>query len=524
MKTLITTAMCTAIMSLSLATSSAIAQNQTDIRTAGGANDQAIVHDLGTEMGLLAAEDRFSGAVLLSKNGKPLFEHAYGLADRAHQAPNNVDTKFNMASVTKVFTAVAILQLVEQGKLSLNETLAEALPDYPNAEAARKITIHELLDHQSGLGDFFGEEYISNPANYRTLHDYLPLFASKPLLFEPGTKTAYSNAGFIVLGLIIERLSGVSYYDYVRDHIFKPTHMNDTGFWSSRDHVPNVASGYTRFASGGGPQSSNARSVSVLNATRGVSAGGSYSTVGDLTRFSEGLRTHKLLKADSFELMLSGGYGLLARSINNVRFVGHGGGAPGANSYFEMYPDQGYAVVILSNYDPPAAEMVAQRIRQQIVGAELHKSIRLSTAMLDQFAGKYAAVTMAVPNAQGTGPNMTMGPGGTPSNKGTGGLVLIGPGGAPPAGGSGGLVLIGPGGKPIGDQPIEISVDHDALRVTLGSGDVHEFVPLSTTDFFDRDTLSAARLTFTLDQWGRVTGLTIKGSGPIESIRAMKLP
>lgn len=506
MRVIVTRSVCAAAIFFALATSFAKPQHQAGDGSTHGARDVEIVDDLRAEMSRLVSEDRFSGAVLVSKDGAPLFARAYGIADRSRNVPNTVDTKFNMASVTKAFTAVAILQLTERGKLSLDETLAQALPDYPNAEAAQKITIRELLGHTSGLADFFGEEYTSHPDTYRTLHDYLPLFAGKPLLFEPGTKTAYSNAGFIVLGLVVERLSGETYYAYVRDHIFRPANMNATGFWSSKDRVPNVALGYTRFAPGGGAQPSTTRQVFALNTTRGVSAGGSYSTVRDLMRFAEGLRTHALLNAGSLELSLSGGYGLLARSLNNVRDLGHGGGAPGANTYFEMFPDQGYAVVILSNYDPPAAEIVAQRLRQEITGAEVPKAIRLPFAALQQFAGKYAAGQPA-PDARGSGPKM-----------------IVGPGAAPPAGGAGGLVLVGPGGGPIEAQPITIFVHRGALRVTLGTGDEHEFAPLSPTEFFDRDTLSAARLTFTRDEKGRVSGLTIEGSGPIASTRAMKLP
>jgi CubicO group peptidase (beta-lactamase class C family) len=443
-------------------------------------SDAEIVRDLRSEMDQLAAEDRFSGVVLLSKDGQPLFEHAYGFADHAFSAPNNVDTKFNMASMTKVFTTVAILQLVERGGISLDETLAKALPDYPNQEAASKITIHELLGHKSGLGDFFGAEFsASNPTNYRTLRDYLPLFATKPLLFEPGTRTSYSNAGFIVLGLVIEHVSGKSYYDYVQDQIFKPANMTDTGFWSYEDDVPNVALSYTRLAPGQSPggqqQSANTPRGVAPNFTRGQSAGSSFSCVEDLVRFSEALRNHKLLTPESIELILSGGYGLGTQSMNGVRSMSHAGGLPGANTSLEIYPDQGYAVVILSNFDPPVAQTVAQRLRHELVGAERLRAIQLPVAALAQFAGIYQA--------------------------------------APP-----------PGGPQVQDRPIVIAADREGLWVTLDMGDVHEFVPLSGTEFFDRDTLSSARLTFTKDEKGGVTGLRINGSGPIQAITAAKLP
>ena len=458
----------------------ALSQPASKTEASGRIGDAEIVRDLRSEMDRLAAEDRFSGAVLLSKDGRPLFEHAYGFADHAFAALNKVDTKFNLASCTKVFTAVAILQLVEQGKVSLDETLAKALPDYPNQEAASKITIHELLGHKSGLGDFFGAEYDeTNPDRYQTLRDYLPLFVNKPLLFEPGTRTAYSNAGFIVLGLVIEHLSGKSYYDYVREHILRPASMTDTGFWSYQDDVPNKALGYTSLLRGempGGQQQSRNTPRSVTpDLTRSQSAGSAFSTVEDLMRFSEALRTHKLLRPESVELILSGGHGLGAQSINGVRSMSHAGGAPGANTSLEIYPDQGYALVILSNFDPPVAQTVAQRLRHEIVGAQRLRAIQLPVAALAQFIGTYQA---ALP----------------------------------------------PGGPQVQDRPIVIAADREGLWVTLDVGDVHKFVPLSATEFFDRDTLSSARLTFTKDEKGGVTGLNINGGGPIQAITAAKLP
>ena len=458
----------------------ALSQPASKTEASSRIGDAEIVRDLRSEMNQLAAEDRFSGVVLLSKDGQPLFEHAYGFADHAFSAPNKVDTKFNMASMTKVFTTVAILQLVERGEISLDETLAKALPDYPNQEAASKITIHELLGHKSGLGDFFGAEFsASNPTNYRTLRDYLPLFATKPLLFEPGTRTSYSNAGFIVLGLVIEHVSGKSYYDYVQDQIFKPANMTDTGFWSYEDDVPNLALSYTRLAPGQSPggqqQSANTPRGVAPNFTRSQSAGSSFSCVEDLVRFSEALRNHKLLRPESIELILSGGYGWGTQSMNGVRSMSHAGGLPGANTSLEIYPDQGYAVVILSNFDPPVAQTVAQRLRHELVGAERLRAIQLPVAALAQFAGTYQA--------------------------------------APP-----------PGGPQVQDRPIVIAADHEGLWVTLDMADVHKFVPLSATEFFDRDTLSSARLTFTKDEKGGVTGLRINGSGPIQAITAAKLP
>src|SRR5712692_886096 len=161
-----------------------------------------------------AAEKNFSGVVLLAENGNQIMLRAWGDGIR-------VDTSFNLGSINKIFTQVAIGQLAAAGKLSLTDTIRKHLPDYPSP-VADKITLQQLIEHKSGLGDFFGPEYLAAPpSSLRKLSDFLPLFASKPLEFEPGSSQRYSNAGYIVLGLIIERLSGETYYDYVRDHITK---------------------------------------------------------------------------------------------------------------------------------------------------------------------------------------------------------------------------------------------------------------------------------------------------------------
>src|SRR5437899_13054039 len=159
-----------------------------------------------------AAEKNFSGVVLLAENGNPILLRAWGDGIR-------VDTKFNLGSINKIFTQVAIGQFAASGKLALTDTIRKHLPDYPSP-VADKITIQQLIEHKSGLGDFFGPEYLAAPpSSLRKLSDYLLLFVNKPLEFEPGTSQRYSNAGYIVLGLIIEAITRQSYYDYVREHV-----------------------------------------------------------------------------------------------------------------------------------------------------------------------------------------------------------------------------------------------------------------------------------------------------------------
>jgi len=337
------------------------------------------VKDIKVYLDKMVATDQFSGAILIAKNGKPIFEKAYGLASKAFNVPNRVDTKFNLASICKMFTAVAIAQLAEQGKLSFDAPVIKYLPDYPNKAVAEKITIHQLLTHTSGLGDYFNEKFEAKKSRLRTVQDYFSLFVDDPLRFEPGTKWRYSNAGFIILGAIIEKVSGQDYFDYVREHIFKSAGMNNTDFYETDRDVPNRAIGYTEIGPDNRAEPGPLRNNLVINAVKGSPAGGGYSTVEDLLKFDIALRRHKLLGEKFTNLITEGkvaategaandkyAYGFMTTLANGSRVVGHGGTSPGANCKLDMYLDLGYMVVVLSNYDPRGAERVADRFRERI--------------------------------------------------------------------------------------------------------------------------------------------------------------
>ena len=158
-----------------------------------------------------------------------IFAEAYGLADREHRIPNSLNTRFRIGSMNKMFTAVAVLQLVTAGKLKLDDPLIKYLPDYPNRELASKVTISQLLSHTGGTGDFFGPQFSARRLEFRTHEDYIKLFGNRPVAFEPGSRFEYSNYGFIILGAVIEKVSGESYYDYVHDHVYNPAGMISTG-------------------------------------------------------------------------------------------------------------------------------------------------------------------------------------------------------------------------------------------------------------------------------------------------------
>jgi len=298
---------------------------------------------------------------------------AYGLADKSKNAPNNAETKFNLGSMNKMFTAVAIAQLVEQGKLSFDDKVGKLLPDYPNKDVANKVTVHQLLTHTAGLGSYWNAKFDARRTQIKTVADYLSLFADEPLLFEPGARFEYSNSGFIVLGAIIEKVSGQSYYDYVREHIYKPAGMTSTDDYQMTDDTPNLAMGYTNLGPDDKPASGPRRPNTDTRPNRGGPAGGGYSTVGDLLRFATALLDHKLLSARSTDLVTTGkitmgmgkyGYGFGEAQINGYRMIGHNGGAPGIGSDLMIFPELGTVGVVMTNYDPPLMMQASRKARE----------------------------------------------------------------------------------------------------------------------------------------------------------------
>jgi CubicO group peptidase (beta-lactamase class C family) len=314
----------------------------------------AIPAELEKNLDGMVKSSEFSGAVLVAKNGYPIFRKAYGLASREYGAHNRLDTKFNLGSINKVFTQIAIGRLIEQGALSLDDTIGKHLPDYPNQQARDSVTVRHLLAMTSGIGDIFNEKFRSTPKDrLRTIADYLPLFASEPLAFEPGTRFLYSNGGYVTLGAIIEKVSGQSYYDYARENIFKPVGMDNTDYYQADDITPNCASGYSRPR-----ENSPLINNFYTRAARGSSAGGGYSTVDDLLKFANALESGELRIPD-FQSQTGPPMGNGELNI--------GGGAPGINASLSAKVAGVYTIIVLSNLDPPSAETVANQIRVWLV-------------------------------------------------------------------------------------------------------------------------------------------------------------
>ncbi len=290
----------------------------------------------------------FSGSVLVAKNGEVQFEKAYGLANRRYEIPNKTSTRFNVGSITKDFTKVAIGQLAQAGKLKLDVPILTYLPDYPNKDVAQKITIQQLLEHRSGLGDIFTPRaWERNPMQFHTLKSYLDFFAPDALQFEPGKGQRYSNYGYVVLGAIVEAVSGEDYFDYVQKHVFEPAGMTGSGFFEPREIVRDLATGHTMR----GPNGPLPQPAENTNLRAPIPAGGSHSTARDLLAFDRALRSGKLLDAEQTRAFF--------RGDPTGPWVG-AGGSPGVNAVIGS--DGRWTVVVLTNIDPPTGEKFGEAL------------------------------------------------------------------------------------------------------------------------------------------------------------------
>jgi CubicO group peptidase (beta-lactamase class C family) len=335
-----------------------------------------IVKNLDDLMTRLSAAGAFSGAVLLAKDGKPVFRKAYGFASRAYGVSNRPGTRFNIGSVTKAFTGVAVAQLAQAGKLSFDDTVGKHLPDYPNAAVRDTVTIHQLLTHTAGIVRVprLSEAAMAIRPRLRTVKSWWPLFAERPPDFAPGSRWRYSNEGYIILGSIIEKVSGESYFDYVDRHVFAPAGMTSSAFLELDHDEPNVATGYTRVGARTPAEVEKRLNDRLLAPVKGLPSGGAYSTVDDLLRFERALFGGRLLSAELTRRVTKGqvetgeagrryGYGLEDEVVQGTRIVFHSGAVPGSEARFEVYPDLGYTVVSLCNCD---YQVVHRRLRDWI--------------------------------------------------------------------------------------------------------------------------------------------------------------
>jgi CubicO group peptidase (beta-lactamase class C family) len=337
-------------------------------------SDDEITTRIGNCLTKLIEDEEFSGAVMVSKNGRILVKKAFGKASKTYEVPNQIDTKFNIASVGKVFTGLAVAQLVEQEKLSFDDPISNYLSaDWLNPEVSEKIQIKHLLTHTSGLGDYFRDAYKQNVIPYfKNLDDYKSLIVDDTLMFEPGTRFSYSNTGMLLLGVVIENVTNEEYFTYLKKKIFEPIGMFNTDGYSKDIPVKNRATGYTKTYEDGEVVWNNHQYTRIM---RGSPSGGIYSTIEDLHKYDIALRSNKLLSPEYSKMLFEGRADLNA-SFHSIgffvsegvagRIASHSGDGRGMNCQFKMYLDSGYTVIVLSNYSAPSANIVANVASQLI--------------------------------------------------------------------------------------------------------------------------------------------------------------
>jgi D-alanyl-D-alanine carboxypeptidase len=309
----------------------------------------------------LSQRELFSGIVTVARGGKPLAVVSVGYADRKQRTPITAQTRFNLASLGKIFTAVCIGQLIDRGTVSLDDRVGRFFPDYPNQTVREQVTVGMLLSHMAGLGDFLGRRTPAQVQNgAHRADEFMPLYDEDEPQFPPGTAVSYSNAGLALAGAIVEKVSGEPYPQYLRRHVFAAAGMSDSDPNNIPRRLPRLAKPYTRSASG--TRQEAAREL-------GNPAEGAISTAADLVRFAAALREGRLIRPATLALLESPhpgsptyGYGFGVGETYGETWVGHGGALPGVSTSLTMVLQSPYTIVVLSNQDPPSAQYAAAPI------------------------------------------------------------------------------------------------------------------------------------------------------------------
>ncbi len=335
--------------------------------------------------------NRFMGSVLVARDTKVLLDKGYGYSNLEWKVPNTPSSKFRLGSVTKQFTAACILLLEERGKLNINDPVKKYMPDAP--AAWDKVTIYNLLTHTSGIPSFTGfPDYASTEAFATTPEKLVARFRDKPLEFEPGTKWNYSNSGYVLLGYLLEKISGESYRQFVQENIFTPLGMKDSGYDSNSTIIEHRAAGYT-------PGPDGVKNAGYIDMTIPLSAGALYSTTEDLLRWEQGLMGGKLLNTESLQKMTTPfkndyALGLGVRTVGGRKVIEHGGGIEGFNTMLLYEPADKLTVVVLSNLNGSAPNEIATKLAaiahgESVVLPSERKEVAVSPVILSGYVGAY---------------------------------------------------------------------------------------------------------------------------------------
>jgi CubicO group peptidase (beta-lactamase class C family) len=355
---------------------------------AGLAQDTARMSDVVKAQ---SAGDRFMGSVLVAKDGTTVFEQSSGWANIEWKIPNTAVTKFRLGSMTKQFTAAAILLLEEQGKLKVEDPLSKFIPSAP--EAWKSVTLYHLLTHTSGVPSFTDlSEYGTWKLSPENPAQMMAHIRDKPLDFTPGEKFKYSNSGYVLLGWVVELASGQSYETFLREHVFRPLGMNDSGYDSNTAVIPQRASGYV-------PGPSGLTNAPYIDMHVPGGAGALYSTTADLLRWTQGLFGGKLLSAASLEKMTtpfksSYAFGLVVSTVKGHKVISHEGGIEGFNTQLTYYPESKVTVVVLANVNGTAVGELAGQLAALAFGETVtlsaeRKEVEVPVAVLQRYVGVY---------------------------------------------------------------------------------------------------------------------------------------
>ena len=333
--------------------------------------------------------DQFSGSVLVSKDGKILFKKSYGMANYELNVPNTTKTKFRLASLTKSFTAIAIMQLQEKGLLTVEDFLNKYIPDFKNGG---KITIHHLLTHTSGIPNFTVVENFETRVTPYTLTEIINKFKDKSLEFTPGEKFKYSNAGYYLLGYIIEQVSKKEYGSYIKQHILTPLKMSNSGYDYNEIIIKNRASGY-KMQNG---ELINADYIYMKNVH---ASGGLFSTVEDMFLFDQALYSEKLLTKNSLNKIFTPfksnyGYGWGIAEIHGKKFIGHNGNMDGFQTNISRFTDDNVCIIILNNFGHTQIGKISIDLASIIFGKpykipKKRVEVKIDPEILIKYVGEY---------------------------------------------------------------------------------------------------------------------------------------
>ncbi|PHN07354.1 serine hydrolase [Flavilitoribacter nigricans] len=361
--------------------------------TVGELFGQSAAERMGTYLQLLTDAEQFSGSVLVARGDQVLFSKGFGEAAIEYGVPITPTTKFRIGSITKQFTAMAVMKLVEEGKIDLEAPIVDYLADYPE-EIGKKVSIHHLLTHSSGIPSYTGmAEIMKHRGSMEEApEDFIKNFWDKELEFKPGSEFKYNNSGYYLLGMIIEKVSGVPYDEYLKQNIFDPLGMKNSGFEHYRDVIPNMAEGYA--AVGDYPE----KAGNIVTDMAGA-AGALYSTTEDLLRWHRALLEKKIVSEAAYEKIFTPflnnyGFGWTIEERSGKTVYSHSGGIDGFRSMGILMPEEKLSVIVLANLESANSTRVAQDMAKMYLGEEVEmpkelEVVEVGPEILEKYAGTY---------------------------------------------------------------------------------------------------------------------------------------